>query len=44
MLIIAGYLEVDASRRDDHVAAHHDLLRRGRQAARSCRWAYPGAG
>jgi quinol monooxygenase YgiN len=32
MLIIAGYLEVDASRRDDYVAAHHDLLRRGREA------------
>jgi quinol monooxygenase YgiN len=32
MLIIAGHLEVDADRRDDYVAAHRDLLRRGRQA------------
>jgi quinol monooxygenase YgiN len=32
MLIIAGYLEVDANRRDEFVAAHHDLLRRGRAA------------
>jgi quinol monooxygenase YgiN len=32
MLIIAGYLEVDASQRDAFVAAHHDLVRRGREA------------
>jgi quinol monooxygenase YgiN len=32
MLIIAGYLEIDANRRDDYVAAHRDLLQRGRQA------------
>ncbi len=32
MLIIAGYLEVDTDRRDDYVAAHRDLLRRGREA------------
>ncbi len=32
MFIIAGYLEVDASRRDEFVAAHQDLLRRGRAA------------
>lgn len=32
MLIIAGYLEVDPARRDDFVAAHHDLLQRGRDA------------
>ncbi len=33
MLIIAGYLEVDPKRRDEFVAAHQDLLRRGRAAA-----------
>lgn len=33
MLIIAGYLEVDADQRDAFVAAHHDLARRARQAA-----------
>jgi quinol monooxygenase YgiN len=32
MVIIAGYLEVDAGRRGEYVAAHHDLLQRGRQA------------
>lgn len=32
MLIIAGYLEVDPKRRDEFVAAHQDLLRRGRAA------------
>lgn len=32
MLIIAGHLQVDANRRDEFVAAHHDLLRRGRAA------------
>ncbi len=32
MLIIAGWLEVDADRRDEYVTAHHDLLRRGREA------------
>ncbi|TCO64869.1 putative quinol monooxygenase [Actinocrispum wychmicini] len=32
MLIIAGYLEVDPEHRDTFVAAHHDLLRRGRAA------------
>lgn len=32
MLIIAGYLEVDAARRDEFVAAHVDLLQRGRAA------------
>ena len=32
MLIIAGYLEVAPDRRDEFVAAHHDLLRRGRAA------------
>lgn len=32
MFIIAGYLEVDPEQRDAFVAAHLDLLRRGRQA------------
>jgi quinol monooxygenase YgiN len=32
MLIIAGYLEVEAGQRDAFVAAHQDLLKRGRQA------------
>ncbi len=32
MFIIAGYLEVDPGQRDAFVAAHQDLLRRGRQA------------
>lgn len=32
MLIIAGYVEVDPERRDAYVAAHLDLVRRGRQA------------
>lgn len=32
MLIIAGYLEVDPSARDEYVAAHHHLVQRGRQA------------
>lgn len=32
MLIIAGHLEVDPNQRDAFVAAHHDLLRRGREA------------
>jgi quinol monooxygenase YgiN len=32
MLIIAGHLEVDANQRDAFVAAHHDLVRRGREA------------
>jgi quinol monooxygenase YgiN len=32
MLIIAGYLEVDANHRGEFVAAHQDLLRRGRAA------------
>jgi quinol monooxygenase YgiN len=32
MLIIAGHLEVDANQRDAFIAAHRDLLRRGRQA------------
>ncbi|GLY64046.1 putative quinol monooxygenase [Amycolatopsis taiwanensis] len=32
MLIIAGYLEVDPKARDTFVAAHQDLLRRGRDA------------
>lgn len=32
MLIIAGYLDVDADQRDAFVAAHHDLVRRARQA------------
>ena len=32
MLIIAGYLEVEAARRDEFVAADVDLLRRGRAA------------
>lgn len=32
MLIIAGYLEIGANRRDEFVAAHHDLLERGRAA------------
>lgn len=32
MLIIAGHLEVDPDKRDGFVAAHHDLLRRGREA------------
>jgi quinol monooxygenase YgiN len=32
VLIIAGYAEVDASKRDDYVAAHHDLVMRCRQA------------
>ncbi|WP_066951086.1 putative quinol monooxygenase [Microtetraspora fusca] len=31
-MIIAGYLEVDADQRDAFVAAHHDLVRRARQA------------
>jgi quinol monooxygenase YgiN len=32
MLIIAGWTEVDASKRDDYVAAHQDLVVRCRQA------------
>ncbi|MER7010221.1 antibiotic biosynthesis monooxygenase family protein [Saccharopolyspora sp. NPDC000359] len=32
MLIIAGYLEMDPAHRDEFVAAHQDLLLRGRQA------------
>ena len=32
MLIIAGYTEVDASKRDDYVAAHQDLVMRCRRA------------
>ena len=32
MLIIAGYVTVDATERDGFVAAHHDLLGRARQA------------
>lgn len=32
MLIIAGYMKVAAGVRDDYVAAHHDLVKRGRQA------------
>jgi quinol monooxygenase YgiN len=32
MLIIAGWAEVDADRRDDYVAAHHDLVVRCRRA------------
>jgi quinol monooxygenase YgiN len=30
MLIIAGHVEVHASKRDNYVAAHHDLVMRGR--------------
>ncbi|RSM71603.1 antibiotic biosynthesis monooxygenase [Kibdelosporangium aridum] len=32
MLIIAGYVTVDPAERDTFVEAHHDLLRRARQA------------
>ncbi|CAM3430745.1 putative quinol monooxygenase [Kibdelosporangium persicum] len=32
MLIIAGHLTVDPAHRDAFIAAHHDLLRRARQA------------
>lgn len=32
MLIIAGFAEVDASERDDYVAAHRDLIMRCRRA------------
>jgi quinol monooxygenase YgiN len=32
MLIIAGFAEVDASERDDYVAAHRDLVMRCRRA------------
>ncbi|RDI54426.1 putative quinol monooxygenase [Nocardia mexicana] len=32
MLIIAGYVTVDAERRDEFVAAHRDLVRRAREA------------
>ena len=32
MLIIAGSTEVDASKRDEYVAAHQDLVMRCRQA------------
>lgn len=32
MLIIAGYVEVDPSRRDEYVAAFADLVTRARQA------------
>lgn len=32
MLIVAGHLLVDTARRDDYVAAHADLVARGRLA------------
>jgi len=32
MLIIAGHEEVDPQQRDAFVAAHHDLIRRAREA------------
>ncbi|MEO5534091.1 MAG: antibiotic biosynthesis monooxygenase [Pseudolysinimonas sp.] len=32
MLIIAGHLELDPSQRADYLAAHNDLIARGRQA------------